>query len=105
MDVEEKGTTQNVDTKGTVVVETADEEEQAETEKYRIYNKIQRHQTARYEPKSKWKRYEYGAMLLNFEGTLESTIIEADYIEHILGIILDQKYSLKVILKSFREKG
>ena len=41
-------------------------------------------------------------MLLNFEDTLLSTMTESEEIEHILGILMDQQYSLKTVLKYFR---
>ena len=97
MDVYNKETAQNVDTEVSVVVKTVDEE----TEEYRIYPSIQIHQNARYEPTFQGKWYECGAMILNFEDTLGYTMTKLEYVEKILGIIMDHQYILKAFLKRY----
>ena len=69
------------------------------------YPSKQIHQIVRYEPTFKGRRYKDGAMLLNFEDTLGSTMTEVDRIEHILEIIIFQEHSLKAGFECFRKKG
>ena len=83
------------------MVGTVNEEDEGETEKYRRYPSRQIHQIPGYGPTFQGKLYKYVTMLLNFEYKMGSTMTEADDIKQIIGIIIYQKYSLKVGLKSF----
>ena len=58
----------------------------------------------RYEPMFQGKWYKYGCGTVLLKDTLESNMTEADKIEQILGIIMDHKYSLKAVFKSFGGK-
>ena len=70
MDAEGEVNTLNVETEGAIVVETVNEVEEGETEEYRRYPSRLRHKTSRYKPKFQSRRYKYGSMLIDCEGTL-----------------------------------
>ena len=56
-----------------------------------MYSKKKRHNTLRYKPNLKGKRYEEGTMILNFEYMMGSPVTETDEAEQILGVIVAHK--------------
>ena len=44
-------------------------------------------------------------MFLNFEDKINSSLTYSDMIEQVLGVIMEQEYSLKVGLRLSEEKG
>ena len=81
MDIEDKGTDQNVDTEGTVVVKIIDNKEEGKTDEGMICPSQHRNRTTSYGPTFYGKRYIDSTMFLNIEDYLGSTMTTTDDIE------------------------